>query len=61
MKNAKIGHLFKSPKSTRISFGSFIAIDYIYLITSFLTTYLKIYISVLEITQPFNFIIFHVS
>jgi len=22
MKNAKIGHLFKSPKSTRISFGS---------------------------------------
>jgi len=42
MKNAKIGHLFKSPKSTRISFGSFFAIDYIYLITSFLTTYLKI-------------------
>jgi len=38
-----------------------IAIDYIYLITSFLTTYLKIYILILELTQSFNFIMFHVS
>jgi len=37
-----------------------IAIGYIFLITKFLTTYLKIYILILELTQSFNFM-FHVS